>query len=316
MRTYLKTSFVLLLGVLAVSLSAHCQTVHDFATDSSWYQSDTSYDSQKIDVFYLVSTNVLSATDSKGETVWHSQLIPEDRQALQQEIAYVEKRMFYDHFNVVSPYYRQFTFDAIWQLERKDFATVYEKVVAEACESFDYYMEHVNKGRPFILAGFSQGAMLTLDILKHMTDSQYERMIACYTMGYRLSADDLKHPHIKAAVGETDKGVVVSFNSTQTLEGIWPFVAESATACINPVNWRTDDTPATFTYQGVKNCVQVDQKAQVLLVHTDKPSVYDEYYDRAPFYQQAGVSRSNLHHWDLLFYSSMIHDNALKRAGK
>lgn len=41
---------------------------------------------------------------------------------------------------------------------------------------------------------------------------------------------------------------------------------------------------------------------------------YDSFYDAAPFFLDAGISWKNLHHWDLLFYASNIHDNALLRA--
>lgn len=282
---------------------------------SMWYQSESPFSPDKTDVIYFVSTDVLSARDKDGNVAWQSQLIPSDVEALREEIEDVEGNMFYNDFNFSAPYYHQFTFDAIWQLSRKDFKTIYGNVAKEACDAFDYYMDKVNRGRPFVLAGYSQGAMLTVEILKHMTDEQYSRMIACYTMGYRLSAEDLVHPHIKAATGETDKGVTISYNSVQTRDAVWPFLTEGAATCINPVNWKTDSTPAQFTYDGTANEVHVDSQSHVLLVRTDNPQYFYEYYRKSPFYDDAGVSHDNLHHWDRLFYSRMIHDNALKRAG-
>lgn len=279
-----------------------------------WYQSEKPYDTAKIDVIYLVSTEVFSAVDSAGNVVWQSQLTPADRTSITGEMAWIEQNMFYDNFNIVAPYYHQFTFDAITKLTQNQFDSIYKKVAIDVCEAFDYYMEHNNQGRRFILAGFSQGAMLTLDLLRHMTDKQYEHMIACYTLGYRLSTADLQHPHIKAAQGEKDNGVVISFNSTQSPDAIWPLVSEGAATCINPVNWHTDATPAKFTFEGTTNEVHVDETSHALIVTSDTPSYFDGFYDAAPFFLQAGVSRKNLHHWDLLFYTSHIHDNALLRA--
>lgn len=284
--------------------------------DSLWYRSEAPYDSSKIDVIYYVSTEVLSAKDSLGNVAWQSQLVPTDLAAMQGEIAWIEQNEFYSDFNVIAPYYHQFTFDAIWQLDKQAFDAVYQKVAVEACEAFDYYMEHQNHGRPFILAGFSQGAMLMLDILKHMTDEQYSRMIACYMQGYRLSADDLKHPHVKAATGETDRGVAISFNSVQKPDAMWPLLAEGAAVTINPVNWKTDDTPAEFSFDGTTNTVHIDKDTNLLIVETDNPDYYHQYYEQATFYGDAGVKPDNLHHWDLLFYSRMIHDNALKRSNR
>jgi len=305
-----------LLAVLsaAICVSCHNGEVSQYADAEFWYQAENQYDTSKVDVIYFVSTNVLCATDENGAQVWQSQLTSNDKAFMDDEFGWVESNIFHSDFNMIAPYYHQFTFDAVCQLDKASFNGVYQKVSSEACEAFDYYMKHMNNGRPYILTGFSQGAMLTVDVLKHMTDEQYSRMIACYCIGYRLSAEDLKDPHIKAAQGEFDCGVTVSFNSSQTKEAIWPLVNEGAVTSINPVNWKTDSTPATFSYDGTTNTLYLDTLSYTLLVATDTPSYYYKYYDRAPFYEAGGVSRDNLHHWDLLFYHQQLHDNALNRA--
>lgn len=293
--------------------SNHASYESLWANPTMWYHPGTPYDTSQTDVFYLVSTEVLSATDSLGNEIWQSQLTPSDRSSITGEMAWIEQNMFRENFNLIAPYYHQFTFDAIIKTTHDHFDSIYKQVADEVCEAFDYYMEHNNNGRRFILAGFSQGAMLTLDLLRHMTDEQYQRMIACYTLGYRLTATDLQHPHIIAAQGDRDKGVVISFNSTQTKDAIWPFVSEGAATCINPINWHTDASPALFTFEETSNEVHVDETSHVLIVSTDKPTYFDAFYNAVPLFERAGVSRKNLHHWDLLFYTSQIHDNALLR---
>ena len=285
-----------------------------WASREMWYEAKDSFEADDVDVLYLVSTEVLSAQDSDGGVSWRSQLTAEDKASMEAEIAWVEKNMFSDGFNVSAPYYHQLTFDAISTLDKDSFAGYYNAVAKEACDAFDYYMEHMNNGRNFILAGFSQGAMLCLDLLRHMSDEQYGRMVACYSVGYRLSAEDLQHPHIKAARGADDRGVVVSFNSTLSREAIWPLVGEGAVTCINPLNWKTDSTPADFTFDGTNNTASIDPETNVILVNTDNPEYYHSFYELAPFFLDAGVLPDNLHHWDLQFYASQIHDNALLRA--
>ena len=261
----------------------------------------------------MVSTDVLSAKDAEGNELWRTTLSPEDKEAISGEIAWVEENIFYDDFNLHSPYYHQFTFEAIKLYPGESFRAVYQDVTKEVCEAFDYYMENVNKGRPFVLAGFSQGAMLTLELLRHMTDEQYSRMVACYTIGYRVSAEDLQHPHINAARGETDRGVVISFNSVQTLQAKWDLVSAGAAACINPINWKTDSTPAKFTYLDFENEVRVDTDNNLLMVESERADYFTAEMRRLSFFAEVGVSELNLHHWDLLFYGKQIHDNALKR---
>lgn len=282
-------------------------------SEEAWYQSDTAVNDDKIDLFYLVSTNVLSAKDSSGNVVYQSQLIEEDRKALDAEMGYAKKHFCQSDFNYFAPYYHQFTFEAIG-LEPNIYKKVYASVTDEVCDAFDYYMEHKNNGRRFALVGFSQGGMLVLDLLKHMTNEQYERMVAAYAIGYRISAEDVKNKHIRPANGETETGVTISFNSALSTDGMWPLVAEGAVTCINPVNWKTDTTPANFTYEGEKHSVSIDKGTNMLIVKTNRPEHYRKWTNN-PAFQNANVHLDCLHHWDLLFYSDFIHDNILKRAG-
>ena len=319
MKTLTKTIVFLLVLVLQVltgsEAQADTQVAKDyFSADSAWYKAKDTISSDKIDLLYLVSTDVVSATDASGNKVYRAQLIAGDRQAIGAELAYVETNIGKGDFNYFAPYYHQFTFDAIG-LPSDRFKSEYEVVVKEVCEAFDHYMKNMNQGRKFALVGFSQGAMLTLDLLRHMTAGQYRRMVAAYAMGYRISADDLKCARIVPAADETTPGVTVSYNSVLDTVAVWPFVAGGAVAAINPVNWKTDSTSATFTYDGTDHMVHLDPSANLLVVETAKADEYRS-WNNNPVYQSANVSLDCLHHWDLLFYTSFIHDNILKRAQK
>ncbi len=317
---HLKTSILLwalLVIVSACGFNNNAAQTSDnesyWESEEAWYQSDTAVNDDKIDLFYLVSTNVLSAKDSSGNVVYQSQLIEEDRKALGAEMGYAKKHFCQSDFNYFAPYYHQFTFEAIG-LEPNIYKEVYASVTDEVCDAFDYYMEHKNNGRRFALVGFSQGGMLVLDLLKHMTDEQYERMVAAYAIGYRISAEDVKNKHIHPAYGETETGVTISFNSALSTNGVWPLVAEGAVTCINPVNWKTDSTPANFTYEGEEHSVSIDKETNMLIVKTNRPEYYRKWTNN-PAFQSANVHLDCLHHWDLLFYSDFIHGNIMKRAG-
>ena len=284
-----------------------------WASDDAWYQSNTTLSDEKIDLFYIVSTNVLSAKDSAGNVVYQSQLAEEDRKAFDAEFRYVEKHFSQSDFNYFAPYYHQFTFEAV-NLAPEKYQEVYASVSEDVCNAFDYYMEHKNNGRRFALVGFSQGGMLVLDLLKHMTDEQYNRMVAAYALGYRITEEDCKNNHIRPASDETETGVTISFNSALSTEGIWPLVAEGAVTCINPVNWKTDATPADFTYENEEHTVSIDKQTNMLIVKTNRPEYYRKWTNN-PAFQSAKVHLDCLHHWDLLFYSDFMHDNIMKRAG-
>ena len=282
-------------------------------SDSAWYHSNTPQSDDKIDLFYIVSTNVLSAEDENGNVTYQTQLNESDRKAFDAEFKYVEKHFSQSDFNYFAPYYHQFTFESI-NLAPEKYQEIYASVSDEVCQAFDYYMEHKNNGRRYALVGFSQGGMLVLDLLKHMTDEQYNRMVAAYALGYRITEEDCKNNHIRPASGETETGVTISFNSALSTDGIWPLVAEGAATCINPVNWKTDSTPANFTYEGEEHSVSIDKGTNMLIVKTNRPEYYRKWTNN-PAFQSANVHLDCLHHWDLLFYSDFIHDNIMKRAG-
>ena len=112
-------------------------------------------------------------------------------------------------------------------------------------------MEEYNGGRPIILAGFSQGADLSIRLLKEKFDDAdlNDQLIACYAIGWRVTEDEMnEYSHLKFAVGEDDTGVIVAFNSeAEDVTSSLIIPEGTKTLCINPLNWKTDETPADKT---------------------------------------------------------------------
>ncbi|MCQ2148300.1 MAG: DUF3089 domain-containing protein, partial [Bacteroidales bacterium] len=155
-------------------------------------------------------------------------------------------------------------------------------------------------------------AMLVQEILKNMDKKTFKRMDAAYALGYKVTEDDLKHPNIKPAKKASDKHALISFNTVLSEDGIWPLVAEGTKAIINPVNWKTDSTPATFAFDNQDVTIAIDPDLHVLMAKTD-PTPFHEWM-KNPVYSGAGVHEDCLHHWDLLFYCSFIYKNACLRS--
>lgn len=300
----------LILSLLAAALLSGCTGAasgpSQWESESMWYDTDDEVDTTLADVFYILSTNVLTAVDSSsGEKSYQAQLTEADRQMMSAELGYADD-MFGDSLNFFGPYYHQFTMESA-DLPEEEFDEVFDDVSDEVFEAFSWYMENVNDGRPYVLAGFSQGAMLVLELLKRMSDEQYSRMAAAYMLGYRLSDEDLEHPHVRAATDDDDWGVTVSFNSVMSPENAWPLLSEDAATCINPLNWTTDGTPATLDFNGDIAEVSVDTCSNLLIVKgLDKE---DYIFEPLAEFCEPG----NLHHWDLLFYKRSIQKNALLR---
>jgi hypothetical protein len=156
----------------------------------------------------------------------------------------MEKGIYESSLCMYAPYYRQaaLTVYEISSETEEYFEIAYEDVSA----AFSYYLENLNDGRPFVLAGFSQGSDMCLRLLKdyfHDSDLQ-SQLIAAYLIGWRITDADLEeNPHLVMASGEADTGVIVSFNSeAEDIES--SIIVPDTTYGINPLNWQTDSTVA------------------------------------------------------------------------
>ena len=100
-------------------------------------------------------------------------------------------------------------------------------------------------------------------------------MIVAYSIGFELSEKMLENSHIKAAKSEDDLGVIVSYNSVESTDKMWYQIEGKSVTCINPLNWKTDDTPATLYFDGDKATVHIDKEKQVLVVKGLDSNKYD-----------------------------------------
>ena len=193
-------------------------------------------------------------------------------------------------------------------------------------------MKHYNHGRRFILAGFSQGACLLVDIVKSLDSRALSRMVAAYTVGGNVTRSDLKHPNVKAARSATDTGVIVCFNSWTKMSGEKPrnVLFPHNVVCINPITWSTSSRKATllpagstpkahdpnFPYgtavvpatEGAAVTVAVDKSNHMLMVEGIDPKVYS--LPKMSNYFPLG----SLHLQELFFYADALRKNVKVRS--
>jgi hypothetical protein len=140
-----------------------------------------------------------------------------------------------------------------------------------------------------------------------MPDSVHKRFVAAYTIGFKLTQEDVdSFATIKLAQGATDTGVVIGFNSVRSNDAIL-YISEGNVACINPVNWRTDAEPATFVLYGRR-------KNDTLSVHCDTVThhlIVDGYQQNYKL-PVIGVD-GNYHHMELKFYYPYVRQNMADR---
>ena len=217
--------------------------VTDYAQASNWLTVDTS-SSLPVDIFYLYPTAwQKGSNDSNYCSVDNASMIKGANGAFNRQAS-----AFLPVGNIYAPYYRQA--DAMYTLTLPTIAQQDEAVrmipAADGVAAFNYYLDHYNKGRPFILAGHSQGSNVLLYILAQIKDQPevLDRMVAAYVIGFSVTKDYLaQNSPLKFAAGPDDTGVIISYNTEA--EGVTnsPLVRPGALA-INPISWTLTESEA------------------------------------------------------------------------
>ena len=158
--------------------------------------------------------------------------------------------------NVYAPYYRQDDAGSTLALPSAEQAKVVGGLpTTDATAAFDYYIKHFNNGRPYILVGHSQGAIVLSNLLSgYMKENPavYQKMIAAYVIGWPITSAYLaQNPHLKFAEGPDDVGVIISYNTqSPDMAGVNPLLDGVIGIVINPITWTRSQTIAT-TAQGL-----------------------------------------------------------------
>ena len=238
----------------------------DYSNSNNWisFGGDNSKD---VDVFAIYPT-VPSGDDVADRPYVRLDCAPMREQAtnwLNNQI----KGIVSEYANIYAPFYRQVNLAELSSLSSEGFtshanATPREDIFA----AFDYYLKNVNKGRPFILIGHSQGSHLAMEIvttfLGNENYSEYNKShIISYVIGVSVTQEGLnKNPNLKFSTSKDDTGVIVSWNSTAPSEieaeayknyGTW----NQNALVTNPISWTTDETPMPAT-ENLKSAVEID----------------------------------------------------------
>ena len=194
----------------------------------------------------------------------------------------------------------------------------------DAIAAFDYYIKNYNNGRPFILVGHSQGAIMIKEILKDYfktNENLKNSMVAAYVLGYSVTQKELdENPHLRFANSEYDTGVIISYNTeSPDFNGYNPTILEGSIA-INPITWTLDETIAAKEQSIGANIAsnygkptkiadaKVDKARGVIKCSTINP---DDFYSGEKSVFEKGV----YHAYDIALYYYDLKENVRKRVG-
>jgi hypothetical protein len=194
-----------------------------------------------VDVFYLYPTcwQKVNSTDPNICDINNPSMLAGALPAFERQAT-----AFETFANVYAPYYRQADAGYTLGLPEDQREVVIGGIpTSDAVAAFEYYIQHYNQGRPFILAGHSQGSNVLIHLLSgYLKDNPaiYQRMIAAYIIGYPVTSTYLAgNPHLKFATGPDDIGVIISYNTQapSVVPPHNPVVSNMVGLVINPITW-------------------------------------------------------------------------------
>lgn len=267
----------------------------DYTSQSAWYIVDR--DGQA-DLFYVSSTETTDY-ELNGEICHYANAADTAScPGIRREMQGIDRRLS-GQMNFYSPYYRQVTMETY-----KDEALVEERIplaLEDVRAAFGEYLK--TSDRPFILAGFSQGAQLVAELLKEMPADVYRnRLIAIYVIGWYVTAEDLEtYPQLVPARDATGTGVTICYNTVRSPECINQEISGKTAIGINPVSWSTDAATVTLE-NGLTG--HLDPASHHMLVE----GYTDTDYILPPYFQEGCY-----HHFEILWYSESVRRNMQDR---
>ncbi len=230
-----------------------CPAAPDYKDLRNWAMHPQK-DSQSLEdsgpqVFWLHPTSLRSPLD------WNETLGTEEASERFLWTREFQASAFTSCCSVFAPHYRQATLASYWVGE--DGYKARELAYTDVLRAFDQFIAVENQGRPFILAGHSQGSEHGVRLLRDriLGTPLQERLIAAYMIGIPVSPAKLRetHPEIHVCQEPDDLHCLIAYSSFEKNTSSEDFLSRAvwyqdggfhrvsgSFVCVNPVSWKTD----------------------------------------------------------------------------
>ena len=164
---------------------------------------------------------------------------------------------------VYAPRYRQ-AGPVAYYASKSDGPKAYELGYQDVKRAFEYYLAHYNHGRPFIIAGHSQGALDTYHLIVDLIDGKplQRQLVAAYAVGVGASLGDFGRTYksVQPCRKPADLHCIASWNTFTRSGDTAAYIVSSearytakygdegkALLCTNPLTFDLDrpDAPAS-----------------------------------------------------------------------
>jgi pimeloyl-ACP methyl ester carboxylesterase len=159
--------------------------------------------------------------------------------------------------HIYAPHYREAQLQSFMPENFEPGTQALDLAYQDVEAAFDYYLQHFNKGRPFIVVGHSQGTTHALRLIEEKIDKTplYRQLVVAYVVGYWLPKDKFSRgfEQVTPCIGAGQTGCIVSYDTygqdgqlDATVPHWYKTGWESSqlkdgsikpTLCVNPLSW-------------------------------------------------------------------------------
>ena len=186
-----------------------------------------------VDVFFVYPTVLFNEIDWVMDTS-----NPEMRLAAKATLN-TQAIVFKGYANIYAPMYRQMNLAGLG-LSDTEASPLQNIIHSDVWRAFKHYIKYENNGRPFFLAGHSQGSMILADLmLEHWGSIGVEdNLIAALLIGWSLTPEELASNQKVQMCDRSDQtGCVISYNTmAKGRQSVAPTLKQGALT-VNPLSW-------------------------------------------------------------------------------
>jgi len=205
-------------------IAARAAPAPDYALPANWATGPGAPNAGPVDVFYIHPTTFRS---DQGE--WNQ--TPGDAAAdkwTDESVVVRQGGAFARCCRVWAPRYRAASFNALQSEAHRDEAFAF--AYADVERAFDWFLANVSKGRPFILAGHSQGGKHISDLLEKRVDGTalQRRLVAAYIIGINLAEGEFgprRFKSVPVCAKPAQTGCAVQWNAIMAGSDTAPMLA-------------------------------------------------------------------------------------------
>ena len=158
---------------------------------------------------------------------------------------------FNENSRVFAPRYRQAHIGNFYSADSASSSKALAVAYQDVRKAFVYYLEHFNNGRPIIIASHSQGALISIRLLKEFFEGKplQSKLVVAYVVGWPLNSTTFNK--IPACRQPDQTGCICSWRTFK--EGYLPLWVKKEIkrgdkmVVTNPLSWTTDSSAVPFS---------------------------------------------------------------------